>query len=189
MRRFFPLAPLAPLALLALLVLAACAASGTVVSTASAPQSFGVAGTSDRMTIAPSSGPHLNALEASVDNVWRALPAAFDSIGVPVGRLDAGNKIIANDGLKIRQRLGKVLLSRYIDCGQTQIGPNADSYEVYIILAVQVRAAGPTASSLTTTFEAQSRPIAFSQGYSRCTSNGSLESKLLAAVKAQLPGR
>lgn len=169
---------------LGLLIAAACSSRGTVISTASAPQSIGVAGSSDRMSIAPSTGPHRNTLDATVDDVWRALPAAFDSIGVPVGRLDLGNKLIANDGLKIRQRLGKVSLSRYIDCGQTQIGPNADSYEVYIILAVQARAASTTSTALTTTFEALSRPIAFSQGYSRCTSNGSLEAKLLAAVTA-----
>lgn len=183
MRRFFTLVPLA------LLILAACTSGGTVVGAAPAPQSIGVAGSSDRLTIAPSSGPHLNTLNAPADIVWATLRAAFDSVGMPVGRLDAGNKIIANDGIKVRQRLGKVLLSRYIDCGQTQIGPNADSYEVYIVLAVQIRAASPTSSTVTTTFEAQSRPIAFSQGYSRCTSNGSLESKLLAAVKVQLPGR
>lgn len=169
-----------------LLALAACSSGGTVVSTAAVPQSLGVSGTSDRMTIGPSSGPHRNTLDAAVEDVWRALPAAFDSIGVPVGRVDLGNKLIANDGLKIRQRLGKVSLSRYIDCGQTQIGPNADSYEVYIILTVQARGVSPTSTALTTTFEALARPIAFSQGYSRCTSNGNLEAKLLAALTAQL---
>ncbi|MDQ8164492.1 MAG: hypothetical protein P3A28_01870 [Gemmatimonadota bacterium] len=173
-------------ALFAVITVFACAPSGTVVATGAVPQSIGVAGSGDRLTIAPGSGPHLNTLDVAPDRVWRVLPAAFDSVGVPVGRLDQGNKIIANDGLKIRQRLGKVLLSRYIDCGQTQIGPNADSYEVYLILAVQVRAAGPSSSSLSTTFEANARPIAFSQGYSRCTTNGALEAKLLGAVKALL---
>lgn len=174
---------------LALLLMSACAAGGTVVTTSSATQSIGVAGSSDRMTIAPSSGPHRNTIDAAADLVWRVLPAAFDSVAIPVMRLDQGNKIIANDGIKVRQRLGKVSLSRYIDCGQTQIGPNADSYEVYIVLALQVRATGASSSALTTTFEAQARPIAFSQGYSRCTSNGALEAKLLAAIRAQLPGQ
>lgn len=174
------------LALTALIALSACAPSGTVVATSSVPQSIGVAGSGERLTIAPGTGPHRNSLDAAADRVWRVLPAAFDSVNVPVGRLDQGNKIIANDGLKIRQRLGKVSLSRYMDCGQTQIGPNADSYEVYLILAVQVRDAGPSSSTLTTTFEANARPIAFSQGYSRCTTNGALEAKLLGAVKALL---
>ncbi len=176
-------------ALVALFAVSACAPSGTVVATGSVPQSIGVAGSGDRLTIAPGSGPHRNTLDAAADLVWRVLPMAFDSVSVPVSRLDQGNKIIANDGLKIRQRLGKVSLSRYIDCGQTQIGQNADSYEVYLILAVQVRESGPQSTTLTTTFEANARPIAFSQGYSRCTSNGALEAKLLGAVRALLPAR
>lgn len=105
---------------------------------------------------------------------------------MPVTRLDAAGKVIGNNGFKIRQRLGKVALSRYIDCGETQIGPNADSYEVYLTVLVQVRPVGTTSSSLVTTFEASARPIAFSQAYSRCSSRGSLETKLLAAIKAQL---
>ncbi len=175
------------LAPLALIVLSACASSGTIVSTSSAPHSIGVLGSGARLTITPSSGPHRNTVDAAAEVLWRVLPAAFDSVGVPVGRIDRGNMIIANDGFKIRQRLGKVLLSRYIDCGQTQIGANAESYEVYLILAVQVRTAGPSTSVLMTTLEANARPIAFSQGYSRCTSNGALEAKLLAAIMAQLP--
>lgn len=179
----------------AIAALAACAsgnpgnpavAGGSSIGAAPALQSVGVAGTSDRMTIAPGSGPNLNTVAAAVDQVWRALPAAFDSVGIPVTRMDPAGKVIGNDAFKIRQRLGKVPLSRYIDCGQTQIGPNADSYEVSMTLVVQVRAATPTSSALTTTFETYARPLAFSQGYSRCTSRGSLEEKFLAAVNAQL---
>ena len=162
------------------------AAGGSAIGASPPPQSIGMAGSSDRMTIAPGSGPNRNTLAAAADEVWRALPAAFDSVGVPVTKTDAANKVIGNDGFKIRQRLGKVPLSRYVDCGETQIGPNADSYEVSITLVVQVRAATPTSSALTTTFDAYARPLAFSQGYSRCSSRGALEARFLAAINAQL---
>ena len=179
---------LRPLIPLVLLTSGACASSGTAaVGAAPVMPSIGMAGSIDRLNISAGSGPNLNALDATPDAIWRVLPAAFDSVGVPVTRLDAAGKVIGNNGFKIRQRLGKVALSRYIDCGETQIGPNADSYEVYLTVLVQVRPVGTTSSSLVTTFEASARPIAFSQAYSRCSSRGSLETKLLAAIKAQLP--
>ena len=183
---------MAPIAVAALAAITACASGssgaggGSTIGAALPPQSLAVSGSRDRMTIAPGSGPNLNTLTAAADQVWRALPAALDSIGIPVTRTDAAGKIIGNDGFKIRQRLGKVPLSRYIDCGETQIGPNADSYEVSVTFVVQVRATTPTSSALTTTFDAYARPLAFSQGYSRCSSRGDLEAKFIAAVNAEL---
>lgn len=175
---------------LSLIALTAACSSATQTGGTSAPviQSVGVAGTSDRMTIGgAASGPTTHTIDAVADRVWRVLPAAFDSIGVPVARVDPAQKVIGNEGYKVRQRLRSVPLSRYIDCGQTQIGPNADSYEVFMTLIVQVRAGtGGTTSSLVTTFETSARPLTFNQGYSRCSTRGSLEARLLEAVKAQL---
>ena len=170
-----------------LTVLAACASGAPVGGRAPVPQSIGIAGSGDRLTISPGDGPNRYSLDAPLDRVWRALPAAFDSVGVRVTRIDSVSKVVANDGFKVRQRLGQVALSRYIDCGQTQIGPNADSYEVYITLIAEIRFSTAATTAMATTFEAAARPIAFSQGYSRCTSRGTFEAKLLEAIKAQLP--
>lgn len=181
--RHYPL-----LALAAAVAASGCASSsggGTAATARPMTQSIGVSGTSDRLAIAPSSGPNTNALDFPPDRIWRVLPAAFDSIAVPVARIDPASRVIGNEGYKIRQRLGRLPLSRYIDCGETQIGPNADSYEVILTFVVQVQAMG-TGSRLVTTFEAVSRPLTFSQAYSRCTSRGTLEARFLAAVKAQL---
>lgn len=131
------------------------------------------------------SGPNTNELAMPTDQVWKVLPAAFDSISMPVTRLDPRTHTIGNEGLKIRQRLGKTPLSRYFDCGTTQIGANADSYELYIVLLVQVTPSG-TGSRLTTQLNASARPLTFSQGYSACSSRGALETRLLNAIKAQL---
>jgi hypothetical protein len=176
----------------ALLSTAGCASgggSGTAVAPAGpTTQTLSVAGGGEMRISAGGSGPVSHRLEATADRVWRVMPAAFDSLGVPVTRLDAAQKVIGNEGFKIRQRLKNVNLSRYLDCGQTQIGPNADSYEVFMTLLVQVVpvANATGASNLVTTFEASARPLTFSQGYSRCTTNATLERQLLAAVQAQL---
>jgi hypothetical protein len=137
---------------------------------------------------AAADGPTIHTTAANVDRVWRVLPAAFDSLGIPVTRVDPKLKIIGTEGLKIRQHLKRVPLSRYLDCGQTQIGPNADSYEVFLVLLVQVKPAPNAADNtqVVTTFEASARPLTFSQGYSRCTTSTTLEKRLLEMINAQL---
>jgi hypothetical protein len=180
-----------PRSLLLVAATAACASGGAPAPGPSGPitQSIGVAGTSDRMTISSGgAAPTIHAVNATPDRVWRVMPAVFDSLGVPLTRVDPAQRVIGNDGFKVRQRLRNVPLSRFLDCGQTQIGPNADSYEVFITLLVQVRPTqdAVTASSLVTTFEASARPLTFSQGYSRCSTRGALEARLLEAVRAQL---
>ena len=87
---------------------------------------------------------------------------------------------------KVRVRLGRTPLSRYLECGGTQIGSNADSYEVRLTVLAQVRAVASGGSSLATTFDAAAKPITFSQDYSRCSSKGLFESRLVELVTKQL---
>lgn len=122
-----------------------------------------------------------------VGKVWHALPGAFESLGIPITDVDEASHTIANGGMKLRRELGKVSLSRYIDCGTTQIGENADSYDVYLTITSNV-IEEPTSglSMLRTKLEALARPIAFSRDYSPCSSKGVLEKRLVDAVKSQL---
>ncbi len=169
-----------------LVALAACASGGSSLGSSDpGSQSIGSIGSTTRLSMNPGSAPNVNTLTFAPDRVWRILPAAFDSVSVPVTQIDPTQKIMGNAGFKIRQRLGSDRLSKFIDCGKTQIDQNADSYDVYIVLLVQVRPSG-TGTAITTSFEASARPLSFSQDYSRCTTNGALEARLLAAIKAQL---
>ena len=118
--------------------------------------------------------------------VFRVLPSLFDSLGVPVNTIDPARKLIGNSGFKIRQRLGKAVLSTLIDCGNTQIGPNADSYDVYMIITTSVSPAGTGSSRLSTLVEAQAKPITYNQGYNRCTTKGTLEQRLADLVTRRL---
>jgi len=164
----------------------ACASTSTTTSSP-ASQSIGVSGMAGRLTINPGSGPSTSSLPATVDQVWRVLPAAFDSLGIPVTQVDPVKRVMGNPGFKLRQRLGRVSLSRYVDCGQTQVGPNADSYDVHMTILVSLQAAAAGGTTASTNFEVLAKPIAFSQDYSRCSTRGYLESRLMEAVKAQLP--
>ena len=64
----------------------------------------------------------------------------------------------------------------------TQVGPNADSYEVYFTITTQLDSVAPSLTRMTTQLTAAAKPLAFSQDYSRCSSKVVLEKKLLDIV-------
>jgi hypothetical protein len=167
-------------------VLGACATSPSSVGTARpATQTVGTEA-SGAIRIAPGSGPDVATLPFAIAKVWAALPIAMDSLGIPVSQLDPATHLIGNSGFKIRQRLGKTNLSKYLDCGQTQIGPNADSYDVQLTVMMGLQSAGEASTRVSTTVSAMAKPILYNQGYSGCSTKGELETRLLNIVKAQL---
>jgi hypothetical protein len=173
--------------ILLLAVLSACASSGSTGSTSARPATQTI-GRGDIGTLVVSSGASAEVAKVSqaADAVWRIMPSVFDSLGVPITDMDPARKEIGNAGYRIRNRLGKVSLSRYIDCGSTQIGPNADNYDVVLTVMAVVTADGPTAATITTRVEAQARPATYNQQYSRCSSKGGIEARIADLVNARL---
>jgi len=173
--------------LLLLIIVGACAGSGSGASSAPATaRPISTPGVGGIRTVG-SDPSTVHTIPFAPDQVWRSLPAVFDSIGIPVATLDVPNKKMGNPAFKVRGRLKNVPLSRYIDCGNsTQIGPNADSYDVNINLMAEVRPAPAGATTITTTFEAVARPANFAQSYSQCSSKGVLETRFSDLVNAQL---
>lgn len=171
-----------------LVVSTACASSGTssIAPVKPATQTIGGGGMGS-LTMSASATTDVSHLPFSADAVWRILPSVYDSIGIQVTTVDPATKKIGNPGYKIRQRLGKVPLSRYLDCGTTQIGPNADSYDVVLtVLTVVTPEGAGTGATLSTVVEAQSRPATFTQAYNRCSSKGAIEIRVAELVKARL---
>jgi len=172
---------------LSLLALAACA---TTPLSSGGPEVQTVRGGSavaGNLQVISNTSEVVSELPATLDNVWKILPAAFDSLSIPVASVDPSQRTIGHENLKIRQRLGKTPLSRFLDCGQTQVGPNADSYQVFLTVMVHVSAGSvPGSTKMTTMVDATAQSIAFSQAPNRCSTNGELEKRLIAAVKAQL---
>jgi hypothetical protein len=169
--------------LLVLLPLAACATTNTGSSATPASHTVTVVGTGGgaSLTMPGNNSSTVRTLAFGMDQVWRALPFVFDSIGIPVGTLDPAKRTIGNSGFKIRSRLKGVPLSRYIDCGNsTQIGPNADAYDVNITMFAELHAADAT------TIDIVARPATFAQEYSHCASKGLLETRFFDILKARL---
>ncbi len=174
------------LLLLSLGTVQACSASTSAApSTRPAVQTIGGAD-AGRTTLVATSAADVSQLSYAADAVWRVLPSVFDSLAIPLSTVDQARKEIGNTGLKVRRRLGNVPLSRYLDCGNTQMDPNADNYDIVLTVLSRVTPNGVTAATLTTTVEAQARPATYSQAYSRCSSKGGLELRLADLVKARL---
>jgi hypothetical protein len=170
--------------------LAACA-SGTGGSAGpAAPQTTRVMGggglSGSSVTMATENAPNLSRVAFPLDAVWRALPIAYDSLKIPLTTLDPKTHHLGNEGMKIRQRLGGVALSKYIDCGQAQIGPSADSYDVYLNVTTTVSARSAAETEIATVVESAARPLSFGQDYTRCTSKGTIESAIASIITARL---
>lgn len=172
----------------AVIAVTACASSGTAVpSGAPSSQSVGVVGPTGTIAMGTTdrSESNVQTLPFTPDAVWRILPAIYDSLGIPVATLDPVKRTIGNAGYAVRRRLKTTPLSRFIDCGQTQLGPNADDYDVRLSVISQVR---PTegGTTVTTTVVASARPVNYAQEYSSCPSRGSLEQRIIDALRAHL---
>lgn len=169
--------------------LAGCA-SGGGASTAPSPVSqtvLSAPGRSGGLSMTGVDATNVQTLAFAPDQVFRMLPNVLDSLGIPVAMLEPSKRSIGNPAFKIRQRLKGTPLSRFIDCGSsTQVGANADTYDVSLVVIADVAAAAANSSRVTLTFEAVAKPVNFSQQYSRCSSRGSFESRFFDVLKAKL---
>ena len=167
---------------------AACASTQAGSAPTPQPQTVTVAGTNSTMRVggvAEATGTAT--LPYSVEQVWRVLPFVFDSLGIPIASMDPAKRTLGNESFRVRSRLKGQPLSKFIDCGtSTQIGPNADSYDVVLILTASVHAAEAGSATVSTTFSAVAKPANFAQDYAPCNSRGQIESRFIDIVRAKL---
>jgi hypothetical protein len=138
------------------------------------------------LNVVPVTGLSTHQFAYPVDAVWKILPAVFDSVAVPVGLLDPTSHTIGNRGFKLRGKLGKVPLGRYIDCGTTQIGPNAESYDITLTLTTALTPAAGGGTSMAINMEASAKPLAFAQEPFRCGTKAALEQRVVDLTNALL---
>jgi hypothetical protein len=127
-------------------------------------------------------------IASPVERVWGVLPAVYGSLGIPIATQDAESRVIGSSGLKLRRRLGNVSLTKYLDCGSSQGGPSADTYEIFLTVLTRATPGASGETTLSTTVEATGRPVSFSSGDVRCTTTGALEGRIAEGVKGELKG-
>jgi hypothetical protein len=121
---------------------------------------------------------------APLDKLWRALPAVYDSIAIPLSTLDAASRMAGNRGLQARRELGGVSLGKYLDCGYAQGRPSADFYDVNLSVVTQLRPEDSTHTTVITTVDAVARPVLFSGEYLHCGTRGLIESRISSLLEA-----
>lgn len=170
------------------IALAAMGCSSAVTPTQRIETTY-IPGAAGAMSISAENGSVSAVLPAPRAAVWQLLPLAFDSVGIQLSIIDPKKYVIGNEGFKIRAKLGQERLSSYFECGTTQVGPNADSYEVYMTVLADVQPVrqDTTRTRVTVNITAAAKPLMYSQDYSRCTSKTMLERRILDALTATLP--
>lgn len=166
-----------------------CASSGHVPAGAAPQETIRISGAGlpmSTMDTHPSDATATAVVGFALDRVWGALRAAYDSVAVPVATFDATTHTIGNSALRVRRRLGDVALSKYLNCGNTQGGNGADTYEVVFSILTRAVPAESGKTRITSLIDAQGRPITLSGEYTRCTTTGVLEKRLAQLVTSQL---
>lgn len=175
---------------LSAILLSACASSQSGSAPPVPDQTYRIpSGTGGSTTMrATGSAPSFSTktVPASAERVWSVLPAVYKSFGLPVTDRDAAAHTIGSSSFKVRRQLGSVPLSRYLDCGSTQGGQSADSYEILISVNTRMQSGPGDSTTVTTTVDAMGRPVFLSAEYVNCGSKGSLEKEFFAVMDAQL---
>ena len=169
-------------------IAAVAAAASTLACASSATPTHRVESTylpgASVMSVTGENGTISVVIGAPLQAVWRVLPTAFDSVGVGLTLVDPKMHLMANEGFKVRQKLKSERLSNYFECGTTQVGPNADSYELFLTVRsfLEPVKTDSARTRMTVAITGAAKPLQFSQDYSRCTSKTSLERRMLDVV-------
>lgn len=121
-----------------------------------------------------------------VDVAWDALPAVYDSVGVPVTALDAAARVLGSSNLRLRRELRGVPLHEYLDCGRTMGDYGADSYDIRAALLTRLSPAPAGGTVVSTLLDARARPSGVAGNWVQCASTGRLERRVLEVLRRRV---
>ncbi len=168
-----------------ILGLAACASSPSETTTRTGTQTVRIVDGSGNVTALStdaSTQANLLTIELPVDRAWAGLIAAYTALSLPVDDLDNNQRSITAN-VRARGRIGNARLSTYLDCGRTQGGPSADTYEVHLLVQSRILPGELNTSRIGTAIEAVARPSNFASSPVRCTSTGNLEHRIVGHIR------
>jgi len=136
-----------------------------------------------------SSGPDQRAdtIWTPLPQVWTHMPAVYTALEIPISDVDPKVYAIGTTGFKAYRRLGKTTLSKLLDCGRTQVGQNADSYDIHLSVMSTLQSVGENnmGTAVVTTVQAMAKPIQFPGEYFPCRSKGELERQMALSLKVR----
>jgi hypothetical protein len=174
------------------ITLAACSQSGSSAGAAPVPvtvsaQQGGTTGSMAGVQMMVGSVGQTARVGASRDAVWAKLPAAYESLGLPLSFKEDARFRLGNDQIKARRALNGVQMRTIVDCGSDLNGEKAENYDIRLTIETTV-AQGSTADAaeVTTMVSALGRSPNFGNNDVPCTTKGELERRILRYVRTQL---
>ncbi|MBM4194647.1 MAG: hypothetical protein FJ202_09765 [Gemmatimonadetes bacterium] len=125
-----------------------------------------------------------------VDSAYTLMTKAYAEIGIPIAQMDPRSRSVVNPTLKLRRRLGGVSMVKYLDCGNKDNVPNAETYDLVLSIASAATVAEGGRSRISTRLSGvASHPVFGSANQTVCTTTGELEKRIaqVAKQKAGLP--
>jgi hypothetical protein len=172
--------------LFALVFAAACASSGSDRArvAASPPPSVTGAGTTLDVNFSTSRGVVSDAVQATPEAAWEALPKAYADLGIPVTEVSDAARALGNSRFLVARRLGETPLSRYLECGSGLTGPFADRYRIEMLIRTSIVPAETGSVRVDTYVEASARnPEGSSNTSVACASTQRLEREIAERVR------
>lgn len=115
---------------------------------------------------------------------WDALPSVYALLSIPVDGTDHSARRISGV-VSARRRFADQPLSRFVNCGTSLVGVNADNYPVEIRLRTKVDSVAPEASRIGTSVNVMASGLAGAN--IRCSTTGALEKLIMERLSARIP--
>jgi hypothetical protein len=138
------------------------------------------------LRVIPSYDLAVDTIYAGASAIWSALPAVYTALSIPLTTADNQTLRFGNEGMKVRRKLGETSLVKLLDCGRTQIGQNADSYEIIMSVVTTLKRHDENITVISTSVEASGKPLQFGGSETRCRTKGELEKQIALAVRARV---
>ena len=176
---------------LALCTAVACAAcaGATGGAPASEPVPTTMTPTTQRVVVAGGQTLNINTIDVNqgsstlvlgtLDSTWAALKAAYADLGIPVTTLSDATHLIGNEGYKVRRRIGKIPMQNILDCGGAQGMPNAETYDIYLVISSYLTTNPKAGFNLVTRIDASAKSPNYNREQNvKCASQGELEKQI-----------
>ncbi len=127
-------------------------------------------------------------LSAPVARVWAALPAVFAELGLEINFRDLSPKRTGTCYQQVHGRLGREMLSTYVDCGDSRSVPNADRFEIALTVLTTVVPASDQTTRIYTFVLGAGNDGTSSTGRVWCYSRGAIETRIRKLLEERLAG-
>ena len=127
-------------------------------------------------------------LPASAARIWTVLPSAFADLGLEINFREPATKRVGACYQQVHGRLGRELLSTYVDCGDSRSVPNADRFEVGMTVLITVVSTGEETAKVYTFVIGVGDDVASSNAKVWCHSTGALEERIQRLIAERIAG-